>query len=206
MIKTVTKDQQYALQRVLHMAGHTASTALSRLLDKKVHVTTTELHIDEIQNMPKFVKNPQELMTIVLVEISNDMPGHLMLICDPVGTMELLTILTGKKVEHIKVIDELEKSALGEVGNIFTGSAISALNDLLHFNIDQSVPDVAIDMVGALFNNLMGEIEMMSDTALEFSMEFKVDKTNIKGSFLALLSPESTKKNLEAINNKNKKE
>lgn len=204
MRNSLTTQQKDALMEALGIAANNASSSLSVLLNKKVEVHSPKLHMEEIQNMPHFIGDPREIRTIILVQTGGDLPGYLLISFDTDSVLHLLRLLTGKKVEHIEVMNEFEKSALREIGNILTGSAITALNNILHFEVDQSIPDAATDMIGAIFNNIMGEIGLESDSAIEYSMDFNVEGEQINGKLIGILSPLSTEKTMKAINNKYK--
>jgi len=57
----------------------------------------------------------------------------------------------GRPDDYNEEFNELDLSALKEIGNIISGSYLSALSTMTNMCITSSVPYLAIDMAGANF-------------------------------------------------------
>jgi len=86
----------------------------------------------------------------LLLRVTGDISGSIMFILEKKAAGVLVNILMGKPLDEIVVFDEIAISALKEVGNILAGSYLSALSTLTNLNILPSVPELAIDMAGAI--------------------------------------------------------
>jgi len=87
-----------------------------------------------------------------LLRVTGDISGSIMFILEKKAAGVLVNILMGKPLDEIVVFDEIAISALKEVGNILAGSYLSALSTLTNLNILPSVPELAIDMAGAIIS------------------------------------------------------
>lgn len=92
---------------------------------------------------------------------------------------------------------EIAMSALSEIGNILTGSYLTALSDFTGMNLQPSVPHLGIDMAGAIMTLGLLEISQVTDYAIIIDTEIRQEEENhenIKGNFLFIPDPESFQK------------
>ena len=60
-------------------------------------------------------------------------------------------------------VSELGASAMQELGNILSGSYLSALSDFTNLKIYPTVPALSVDMVGAIVSFGLVEVSHVSD-------------------------------------------
>jgi chemotaxis protein CheC len=65
-----------------------------------------------------------------------------------------------------KVLGSMERSALGEVGNITTGYFLNRVATIMHWDARPSPPAVIVDMVGAILNVVTATVAGVSDEVL----------------------------------------
>jgi chemotaxis protein CheC len=94
--------------------------------------------------------------------------------------------------------DEIEMSALKEVGNIIAGSYLSALASMTQLTITPSVPYLAIDMAAAILSVPAIQFGQYGDNALLIQTEFG-DDVMIDGYFILLPDLESYAKILSSL-------
>jgi len=102
----------------------------------------------------------------LLLRVTGDISGSIMFILEKKAAGVLVNILMGKPLDEIVVFDEIAISALKEVGNILAGSYLSALSTLTNLNILPSVPELAIDMAGAIISVPAIEFGKLGDSVL----------------------------------------
>ena len=103
----------------------------------------------------------------------------------------LLQYLLGYNLAEKHVFNDMELSALKEVGNILAGSYISALATLTKLNIVPSVLDIAIDMAGAIISVPAIEFGKVGDSILYVETEFLDGFTRVVGDFFLVPDLES---------------
>ena len=94
--------------------------------------------------------------------------------------------------------DEMDLSALKEVGNIIAGSYLSALSGLTNLSISPTVPFVTIDMAAAILSVPAVMFGMMGDKALLIKTEFG-DTVDMNGFFILMPEEESYEKILRSL-------
>lgn len=67
---------------------------------------------------------------------------------------------------------EMEMSALNEIGNIASGSYLTAISTLTNMNIIATVPQMTVDMIGALLSVPASEFGKYGDKLLLIQTQF----------------------------------
>ena len=104
-----------------------------------------------------------------------------------------------KPVDELTEFDEIELSALKEIGNILASSYLSAMSSLTSLSILPSVPDIAIDMAGAILSVPAIEFGKVGDTVLYIETEFSEGSTKVVGDFFLIPDVESYEILLKAL-------
>jgi len=139
-MKKLDKMQMDALRELASISSGNASTALSKLTGKLVKVTTSQINIVEIKNLPKGVGGSKKMVSGAYTQVTGDISGN-MLILFPRPTALIISDLVQKKELGItEVIREKEQDALIEVGNILSSSYLDTFNSFLGIEITHSKP------------------------------------------------------------------
>jgi len=99
--------------------------------------------------------------------------------------------LAGIKVANDDSFNDMEISALNEIGNILSGSYLSALADLTKLSMSPTVPSLAIDMAGAILSYGLLQYGEMGDDALLIDTTFLEGNHEVEGQFFLIPDPES---------------
>jgi len=132
-------------------------------------------------------------MVGILLSLEGDVNGMMMFLLDTKSAGRLVNSILKKENEPDKDIydfDELELSALNEIGNIITGAYLSALSDLTKLTIVSSVPSLQVDMAGAILSIPAIEFSKIGDKVLLIETQFD-EESNINGYFLLVPELES---------------
>jgi len=205
----LSKSEKDQLVEVINIGAGNASTALSQMIGKQVKVTVPEAKVGKVENVPEILGKLQKVMTVVLLKILGDAPGIMLLMFPPDSAITLAGLLTKRKEKDIKILDEMDRSALRELGNILAGASLTALSKFLDMNLLESVPEAATDMLGSVVDSILAEIGQESDIILLFKVNFDVKDEDVDGKLFFLFDPKSTAKILEItkkLENDKKKE
>ena len=114
----------------------------------------------------------------IFLEVSHDIDGSMMFLLDLESGHYLADKLLMKENvvhEQMEVFDEMELSALKEVGNIITASYLSALASMTNLTILPSVPYICVDMAAAILSVPAIEFGLVGDRALLIETEICAD-------------------------------
>jgi len=166
-------------------AGNTA-TALAKMIDKKVQMEVPEVKILEFKEVSETLGSAEIPVVGILLSVTGDLNGSIMFILGHEAAASLVDILMGRPLGQTKEFGEIECSALKEVGNILAGAYLSSLATLTNLHILPSVPDMAIDMAGAILSVPAIEFGKVGDTVLYIETQFSEGTTKVVGDFFLI--------------------
>ena len=95
-------------------------------------------------------------------------------------------------------LGEMERSAFKEISNIITGSYLNALSTLTNLCIYPSIPDLAIDMAGAILSVPAIEFGIWGVKIILIQSQIS-DEIDIDGFFIMIPDMESYERILKAL-------
>ncbi len=178
--------QMDVLREIGNIGAGNAVTSLAKMIDKKVDMAVPEVKIMGFDRVSQILGGEEILVVGILLNVTGDITGNMMFILDINAARKLVNILLGNHDETNLDFNELELSALKEIGNILTASYLSALAGLTNLKILPSVPELAIDMAGAILSVPAIEFGKVSDSVLYIETEFSEGITRVFGDFLLI--------------------
>lgn len=170
-------------------AGH-AATALSLLMGRKVDMTVPETKYLSIEAGCAELSREGEVGIGVEVGLSGAIDGLTLLTVDENSARHLLTAF-GDMLSGQGLDDELAQSALMEIGNIVTGSFLTAITDMLGASASAVPPRYIHDYFDAFVCNVVVAGCRNVDGLLVFKTEFRVDERSVSGDLAFIPSQEA---------------
>ena len=171
------------LREIGNIGAGNAATALARMLNRKVDMDVPKVRIMEFKDVSETLGNAESIVAGILLKVEGDLTGYIMFILQLKDAALLVDMLMGRQPSELHEFSELEVSALKEIGNILAGSYLSALSTLTNLKIMPSVPDLAIDMAGAILSVPAIEFGKVGDTVLYIETEFSEGEEKVVGDF-----------------------
>ena len=181
------------LKELGNIGAGNATTALSKLLDTRIDMRVPKVNLAGFSEITGIIGDEEQVMVGILLSLEGDVNGMMMFLLDTKSAGKLVKSVLKKENELDKDIydfNELELSALNEIGNIITGAYLSALSDLTKLTIVSSVPSLQIDMAGAILSIPAIEFSKIGDKVLLIETQFD-EESNINGYFLLVPELES---------------
>lgn len=189
----------YDLLRELgNIGAGNATTALAQMLNKKLDMKVPQVDLVGFDKLPSIVCGEEELVVAIYLMLDDDVEGSMMFLLPEASAHSLVNQLMGRPAGDKEAFTEMDMSALQEIGNIITGSYLSALSSLTSLTIGASVPYVAIDMAAAILSVPAIEFGKIGDKALLIETEFG-DEIMINGYFILIPALESYDKILTSL-------
>lgn len=173
-----------ALLEVTNIAAAQAATALSQMLMQKVSINVPSLRMLPIEEVSGALGGSESPVVGMYFGITGEMSGRILLVFDKKSGHALASHLTGNPVTKEGALEEMDRSALMEMGNIIANSYLNGLAGLLDIKLFPSVPYYAEDALGAVVDTLLIELAMVAEKVLLIDNEMAIEKENLKGSFL----------------------
>lgn len=195
--KNITSMHLDILKEIGNIGAGNAATALSTLLGKKIDMKVPSVRIVSFDEMMELAGGPEKVAVSVFLRIEGEAPGSMFFILPLEQGTRFIQQMTGDLTFSFEAppYSELGLSAMQELGNILSGSYLSALSDFTKIPLYPSVPALCIDMVGAVISYGLIEVSQVSDFAIVIDTTLNEQNSDesktIKGHFFLLPDPAS---------------
>ena len=183
------------LKEIGNVGSGNAATAIANMVGTRIDMKVPNVKLMDVGKLGSAIGPEEETVIGIFLEVSHDIDGSMMFLLDLESGHYLADKLLMKENvvhEQMEVFDEMELSALKEVGNIITASYLSALASMTNLTILPSVPYICVDMAAAI------EFGLVGDRALLIETEICADVA-IRGYFILMPEQESYYKILSAL-------
>ncbi len=191
------------LKEVSNIGAANAATSLSTLLGKAVDMRVSRVLPMPFNEIMEYVGGAERMIFCVFVRIEGGISGNMLFVMGQTDAQALVRHMTGAAETQEQGFSEMGLSVLHEVGNIMIGSYITALSDFLGFELNPSVPSLAMDMAGAILAFSLSEIGRSGDTAIVIDGALSLDGGALSGDgaghIFLLPDPESFGKIFQAL-------
>ena len=136
-------------------------------------------------------------MAGIYLAIEGDVAGSIMFLLEKQAARHLVNKLMSTSIEG-EEFSEMEYSALKEVGNIITAAYLNSLASLTNLKLQPSVPDLTVDMAGAILSVPAIEFGTLGDKMLLIQTQF-FDDMVLDGYFILVPNLDSYGKILSAL-------
>ncbi len=191
-------DQYFdVLKEIGNIGAGNATTALSTMLGTKVDMMVPKVRLMEFKEVGTTLGGEDQLVAGIYLVVNGDIHGSIMFVQKKESARAMVQKLMGMPSEGDD-FNEMELSALKEIGNVITGAYLNSLSTLTNLTIYPSVPDVCIDMAGAILSVPAIEFGAISDKMLLIQTDF-ADDDDLSGYFILVPDEESDAKILHAL-------
>ena len=177
-----------ALREIGSIGTSHAATSLSSLLGSKVRIPLPEVKILDFNKAVEELGGFETISAGIISLLSGQINGMMLALFELEAINLLLDRMMGKTVKDYSELTEIESSAVIEVGNILISTFINALSNLTDVKITPSVPQISIDMQGAMITVPMAAYGNQSDYIMLLGGTFLIDNKEIPCKLL--LSPD----------------
>ncbi|MEG1869336.1 MAG: chemotaxis protein CheC, partial [Oscillospiraceae bacterium] len=173
-----------ALKEIGSVGAGNAATALAQTISKKIKISVPEVKILSYNAALRFIGYPELLVMGELVKLSGGINAIMLYIQKLEFINLILQNVLSKTVTSFEELNEMDISALTEIGNIIISSYVSAISSLTGTDIDLSVPATAIDMLGSMASIPMIEYGYENNTIMIIDVNFLCDNVQIPSNLI----------------------
>jgi len=185
------------LKEIGNIGAAHAATSLSQLLDWKIDMNVPSVELVSFDEMFDLAGGAEEEVVGVFLRVEGDLTGSMFFILSIESANRFIQKLTGDATFDFNSpsLTEIGFSAMQELGNILSGSYLSALSDFTGLSIQPTVPSLSIDMVGAIVSFGLIEVSYESDEVIvintQISESSAVGVESMNAHFFLLPDPNS---------------
>jgi len=187
------------LREIGNIGAGNAATALAKMLNIRVDMNVPKVKILDFKQVNNILGGAENLVVGILLYVNGDLQGYILFILEHSAARKLVDILMEKHSNETDEFSEIELSALKEIGNIMASSYLSALSTLTNLYIAPSVPEIAIDMAGAILSVPAIEFGKVGDSVLYIETEFIEGRDRVIGNFFLVPDVDSYDVLLKAL-------
>ena len=185
------------LKELGNIGAGNATTALSQMMQCKVDMSVPQVKLMEFKELGQLMGGEEIIMAGIYLAIEGDVAGSIMFLLEKQAARHLVNKLMGTSGEGEEFSD-MEFSALKEVGNIITAAYLNSLASLTNLKLQPSVPDLTVDMAGAILSVPAIEFGTLGDKMLLIQTQF-FDDMVLDGYFILVPNLDSYGKILSAL-------
>ncbi|PKM57157.1 MAG: CheY-P-specific phosphatase CheC [Firmicutes bacterium HGW-Firmicutes-3] len=174
------------LKEIGNIGAGNATTALSQLINRRIDMGIPVVKVLEFKELSEVLGGAENPIVGILLGLEGEISGMIMFVLEQSAAHILINMLMGKNIDNFEDFDEMDLSALKEIGNIISGAYLSSLSSLTGLKILATIPYMAIDMAGAILSVPAIEFGKVGDKALLIQTDFGGDRENVFGYFILI--------------------
>ncbi len=174
--------------KLARMGSATAVSGLAQMLNKEISVEA--LSIDEVSrhNAPSLIGKSDDKVIGIYLLFSGHATGQILLTFDPKTAFELVDMALGQPLQSTQRLDEMERSVLGEMGNIVGAFFLNSVADCMGSRLMPSPPVIVQGPAGAMVGAVLAKAPKGNDSIFVINLIFRSSTKEIEGHFLVLPS------------------
>ncbi|MEN6435896.1 MAG: chemotaxis protein CheC, partial [Anaerolineaceae bacterium] len=157
----INSFQQYASEGIRN-----AAKGFSTMLGENLIVREPSFRQVSIGEIPKLLGGPETEAVGIYLRAEGDVSGQIMLVIPLERALQLVDMLLDLAPGTTTGLGTLERSALGEIGNLTASYFLNSLSQMSGFSARPSPPAVMVDMVGAIMDIIIATCGGSSDFVL----------------------------------------
>lgn len=185
------------LKELGNIGAGNATSAIANMLGTKIDMNVPSIRLMEVSDLGGALGAEDDTVVGIFLEVEKDIDGSMMFLLDIPSARYLVNSLMLQYVDR-DTFDEMELSALKEIGNIIAGSYLSALSSLTGLSIIPSVPYISVDMAAAILSVPAIQFGQYGDNALLIQTEICADVL-VNGYFILMPEQQSYQKILASL-------
>ena len=197
-LEKMSNEYYDVLRELGNIGAGNATTALAQMMQCKVDMAVPQVRLFEFKEIGEMMGGEELIMAGIYLGIEGDITGSIMFLLEKQAARHLVSKLMGGMQPEGEEFSEIELSALKEVGNIITGAYLNSLSMLTNLVIYPSVPDLCVDMAGAILSVPAIEFGALGDRMLLIQTQF-FDEMTLDGYFILIPDLDSYGKILSAL-------
>lgn len=185
-----SKNQMVVWTWLVSRAIVSSLSGLSRMVDQKLKVKSLELKQIPARDAVTILGGPDNTVIGIHLTVGGDATGHLMLLHEPNIAFELIDMQNGQPSGTTTSLAEMERSILGEMGNVTGSFFLNTLADACGLDLAISTPTIMIDLAGAILDIVLSKIMQAQDEVLIVKSTFGAGDRQIEGTFVVIPTAE----------------
>jgi chemotaxis protein CheC len=176
------------LKEVVNIGAGNAAAAFSEMVDEEVKMTVPKVELLILEELPAVTGDEEDSIACIMLTFNGEIGGKILLVLEMDNVEKILQLIFGSE----ELPDEnIQHSALNELGNILSGAYLKAINTFTELDLSQGIPVSAYDMAGAILSSSIIDYSQSEDYILLLETEFILDREKIELYYFFIPEKES---------------
>jgi chemotaxis protein CheC len=177
--------QADAIQELGNIGAAHAATTLSQMVGSTVQMSVPGIKAIDISELGSFMGEESAAMVVFELQGEIQHGGFVIFYITRESAIRLTNTMLGL-TDMNRPMNEMDESALLEVGNIMVSAFLDATAELLGFVMLPSPPSMTIDMAHAAMSSLIAGLGEEIDEVLLFSTELTCEEHKIDSDIIMM--------------------
>jgi len=195
-----SEGEACVLADLITEATQNAISGIAGMVGRDVRINGAEPRHVAASNVADLLKNPEDKLVGISMDIIGDATGHMLLFYPPRVAYGLADLITGQTLGSTTSFDEIGESALKEMGNIAGGFFLNSLADAANMKLMPTPPNLIMGKAGRILDNAFRPLSNKDANVFVVQMTFETNGSKISGYFLALSTAKLMNALLERVN------
>lgn len=190
-----------ALREIGNIGAGNAATALAQMVGSKIDMNVPKVKIVAFSDVPEMIGGADRHVAGLYLTVTGGAPCTILFVLPVAQAAMLVGMLMGNMNPDTTktTFDEIEISAMMELGNILAATYLNALAMFTNMAFIPSTPALGIDMAGAVLDAILAQFGEIADHVLMLETEFEREGNEVIGDFFLLPEPDSLNTILTAL-------
>jgi chemotaxis protein CheC len=182
------------LQKLVSIGFKNAARGFSDMVGESYTLSDPTIRLVPLSEIPFILGGPENDAVGIYLRIHGDLNAQVMLVFPYDKALEMVDMLLGLTTGTTNRLGSLERSALGEVGNLTGTFFFNAISQRTGVDARPTPPAVMVDMVGAILDVIIAAIGEVAEFVLMFETKFQMGERETPANFWISPDPETLQK------------
>jgi chemotaxis protein CheC len=166
-----------------------AARGFSGMLGRNLEVSNSTVKLVKLLDIPKMLGGPEDETVAIYLKTEGFIAGQMMLVLPFEKAMGLVDMIMGEPIGTTKVLGQMEKSALQELGNITGTFFLNYVSDNTGSSVRPTPPAVMVDMCAAILDIVIATAGLENEEVLMIDADFKQGELSTEIQFWVIPDP-----------------
>jgi chemotaxis protein CheC len=185
MNEHVSFDQDFIekLKIIASEGVNNAASGFSGMVGRKIQFNNPVARLVPVLSIPEIVGRPDDDAVGIYLRFDGDLAGQIMMIVPHIKALELADLLMDLPQGTTQHLGSLERSALGELGNLCGSFFLNSMAGKVNADFRPSPPAVMVDIVGAILEIVVVTTGGIGERALLMQANFMDGSRCVEADF-----------------------
>ena len=165
-------------------------TGLSQMCNQHIKVASLKAKLIPVSETAELLGGPEAFVAGVNLKMSGPGEGLIVVVLTLRTAFDLIDVVMDEPNGTTQDFGELERSVLGEIGNVMGAHFLNTISDEVNLELQVSPPKVSIATVNTIVNESVASLVNKTEDMLVLDTAFGTPIRQIHGKFLAMPSSE----------------